>query len=78
MSDHSDGYRYIDGNQNTEVNLIVNDYRRGRVTGGVTLSFAKPFVSDIRVNYEKYFYGHNGIPKPSEKDKVVIEFVTHF
>ena len=78
MSDHSDGYRYIDGKQNTEGNLIVNDYRRGRVTGGVTLSFAKPFVSDIRVNYEKYFYGHNGIPKPSEKDKVVIEFVTHF
>lgn len=44
----------------------------------MTLSFDKPFISDIRINYEKYFYGHNGIAKPSEKDKVVIEFVTHF
>lgn len=78
MSDHSDGKRYLDGKVNSEGSLIVNDYKRGRITGGVTLSLDKPFMSDIRINYEKYFYGDNGIPKVSEKDKFVIEFMTHF
>ena len=63
MSDHSDGKRYLDGKQNDEGTLIVNDYKRSRITGGVTISLDKPFVSDIRINYEKYFYGHDGIPK---------------
>ncbi len=78
MNDHSDGKRYLDGEQNDEGTLIVNDYKRSRVTGGVTISLDKPFISDIRINYEKYFYGHNGIPKVSEKDKIVVEFMTHF
>lgn len=77
MSDHSDGTRY--GGSDTELGtLIVNDYKRHRVTGGVTLSLAKPFVSDIRINYEKYFYRKGGVAKTSEKDKFVIEFMTHF
>lgn len=71
MGDHSDGKRY-DGS------LIVNDYKRSRITGGATLSIDKPFVADIRMNYEKYFYGHDGTPKPSEKDKIVVELMVHF
>ncbi len=83
MSNHSDGKAYsvesAGAEPATEVGkLIVNDYKRGRLTGGVTFSIDKPFVSDIRLNYEKYFYGHDATPKPSEKDKIVIEFMTHF
>ena len=78
MSDHSDGMRYLDGKANEAGKLIVNDYQRSRLTGGVTLSLKKPFVSDIRVNYEKYFYKNNGVPRPSEKDKIVVEFMTRF
>ena len=80
MSDHSDGKNYDvtlpDGS--TTQALKITDYKRSRITGGVTLSIAKPFLSDIRINYEKYYYGHDGIAKTSEKDKFVIEFMTHF
>ena len=77
MSDHSDGTRY--GGTETELGTLkINDYKRHRVTGGLTLSLAKPFVSDIRINYEKYFYRNDGIAKTSEKDKFVVEFVTKF
>ena len=34
--------------------------------------------SDIRINYEKYFYRKGGIAKVSEKDKIVVEFMTKF
>ena len=78
MSDHSDGMRYTDGEQNSAGSLIINDYQRSRVTGGLTLSFCKPFISDIRINYEKYFYRDGAIAKPSERDKIVVEFMTHF
>lgn len=78
MSDHSDGTRYADGKANTEGKLIVNDYQRSRLTGGVTLSLKKPFVSDIRLNYEKYFYRDGGIAHRSERDKIVVEFMTRF
>lgn len=78
MSDHSDGKRYLHGKESTEGSLIVNDCKRSRITGGVTLSMDRPFLSDIRINYEKYFYGHDGVAKTSEKDKVVVEFMTRF
>ena len=77
MSDHSDGKRY-DATDTELGALKINDYKRHRVTGGITLSLAKPFISDIRINYEKYFYRKNAIAKTSEKDKFVIEFMTHF
>ncbi len=81
MTDHSDGKAYIlrtaaDGTEVT--GLKVNDAQRARVTGGVTLSIDKPFVSDIRINYEKYFYRKGSVPKTSEKDKFVIEVMTRF
>lgn len=78
MSDHSDGKRYLEGKENPEGSLIVNDYQRSRFTGGVTLSLKKPFVSDIRINYEKYFYRDGGVAHTSEKDKLVVELVTRF
>lgn len=78
MSDHSDGMRYLDGEENTEGSLIINDYQRSRITGGLTFSIAKPFISDIRLNYEKYFYRSGAVAKPSERDKIVIEVMTRF
>lgn len=79
MSDHSDGLRYgADGKADPAGRLIVTDYKRHRLTGGLTLSIAKPFVSDIRINYEKYFYPQGSIAKVSEKDKIVIEVMTRF
>jgi hypothetical protein len=72
MPDHSDGKTLIDGH------LTTTDYARQRITGGVTLSLDKPFVSDIRLNYEKYFYHAGGTPKASERDKFVVEVVTSF
>lgn len=82
MGNHSDGKKYdvrtADADGEAKQALIVNDYKRSRFTGGVTLSLDKPFVSDIRVNYEKYFYGHDGVAKPSEKDKIVVELMVHF
>ena len=78
MSDHSDGYRYADGSKSQSGSLIVNDYKRSRLTGGLTFSFAKPFVSDIRLNFEKYFYRAGAVAKPSERDKIVVEVMTRF
>ncbi|MDY6205156.1 MAG: porin [Prevotella sp.] len=78
MTDHSDGKRYVDLKEDATGNLIVNDYQRHRVTGGVTLSTSLPFVADIRINYEKYFYRSGAVVKPSEKDKIVVELMTRF
>lgn len=79
MTDHSDGKRYgTDGKTSEEGKMIINDYRRSRLTGGITLSIAKPFISDIRLNYEKYFYRSGATPKVSEKDKIVVEVMTRF
>ena len=78
MSDHSDGKRYVGDKTQADGQLIVNDYKRSRITGGLTLSFAKPFISDLRINYEKYLYRHDAIAKPSERDKIVVEVMTRF
>lgn len=78
MGDHSDGMRYLDGEESTEGSFMINDYQRSRLTGGVTFSISKPFVSDIRLNYEKYFYRSGAVAKPSERDKIVIEIMTRF
>ena len=72
MGDHSDGVR------NDEGVLTISDHSRQRVTGGVTLSFGKAFQSDLRINYEKYFYDKDAIIKESEQDKLVIELMVHF
>lgn len=73
MTDHSNGLA------DSETNVLkINDYARHRVTGGITLSFSKAFIADLRLNFEKYFYKSGGIPKESERDKIVIEFMTRF
>lgn len=72
MTDHSDGTRGSGGR------LFTNDSQRHRLTAGATLSLSKPFQTDVRLNFEKYFYRHDGIPKPSERDKIVVEVMTHF
>lgn len=78
MSNHSDGYRYTGNTKDKDGQLITNDYKRSRITGGVTLSLDKPFISDIRINYEKYLYASGAIVKPSEHDKIAVEVVAHF
>lgn len=79
MSDHSDGVRYnADGDEDKSGALTINDYQRSRLTGGLTFSLSLPFVSDLRLNYEKYFYREGAIAKPSERDKIVVEFMTRF
>lgn len=72
MTDHSDGTLNSDGK------LYTTDHQRSRITGGLTFSLAKPFISDIRLNYEKYFYRSGVTPKTSERDKIVIELMTRF
>lgn len=71
MTDHSDGKNYNGV-------LVTTDVARKRLTGGLTLSLASPFVADIRLNYEKYFYRDSDIPKISERDKFVVELMVRF
>lgn len=81
MSDHSDGKSYVistDAEGNETKGLRVNDSQRSRITAGVTFSIDKPFISDIRLNFEKYFYRKDAAKKTSEKDKIAIEFMTRF
>ena len=72
MSDHSNGKVGDNGS------LVVNDAARKRITVGTTLSLAKPFIADLRINYENYFYKKDAVVAVSEKDKVVIELMVRF
>jgi len=73
MDDHSNG---IAG---TDSHLEINDHKRHRATGGVTLHFGKKKLNaDIRLNYEKYFYGSGVTPGISDQDKAVVELMCHF
>ena len=58
--------------------LVITDYKRQRLTGGVTFSLSKAFRTDLRLNYEKYFYAKNSTAKESEQDKVVLELMIRF
>lgn len=73
MTDHSDGTRNSDGV------LELTDNARNRITVGSTISYILPTVkTDIRLNYEKYFY-HHGVTAPSgDRDKIVVELVVRF
>ena len=73
MTDHSNGLADSETGA-----LKINDYARHRVTGVITLSLSKSFIADLRLNFEKYFYKKSGVPKESERDKIVIEFMTRF
>lgn len=82
MSDHSDGTGLQAVGTTPEgqsvQRLLVTDYARQRLTGGVTFSLNLPFEADIRLNYEKYLYHAEALPKESERDKLVVEFMVHF
>lgn len=59
--------------------LVLSDAERHRLTAGITFSVRnKHFPTDIRLNYEKYFYPNNGTPKESEQDKLVAELAIRF
>lgn len=69
MSDDNNGI--IDATSQT---YLVDDRARSRITGGFTFTLKKPFINEIRLNYEHYMYA-NAV---NEDDKVVIEFVAKF
>ena len=59
--------------------LQQSDAERHRLTAGLTFHVAnKYFPTDIRLNYEKYWYPHGCTPKESEQDKLVAELMIRF
>lgn len=81
MDDHTDGtsgfVKDADGNETSK--LVTTDYARNRMTLGVTLHVRnKYFPTDLRFNYEKYWYKDGGTPKESEQDKLVAELAIKF
>lgn len=73
MTDHWDGVTLDD-----EGHAIMSDSKRHRITAGTTLSLAKPFRADLRINYEKYMYGDGAIIDESEQDKITFEVMLRF
>ncbi len=72
MSRHSTGIVGADGR------LQIDHNSRSRVTLGTTLSYKFGKIhSDIRLNYEQYFYGHGGRGR-EEGSRVVAELVVAF
>lgn len=76
MDNHSDGKKgFVIGT----TRLQQSDAERHRLTAGLTFHVAnKYFPTDIRLNYEKYWYPHGGTPKESEQDKLVAELMIRF
>ena len=59
--------------------LLQSDAQRHRLTAGLTFHVAnKFFPTDIRLNYENYWYPNGGTPKESEQDKLVAELMIRF
>lgn len=54
---------------------MKTDVERWRITGGLTFSLDKPFLNDIRLNYEHYFYDAS---VTNSDNKLVLEFVVRF
>lgn len=75
MQDHSSGK---DGMADDAIHLKMTDAERHRMTLGTTFSIRNPyFPTDLRLNYEKYWYP-NGGAKESEQDKIVCEVMIRF
>jgi len=80
MGDHSNGKSGFEENELGEATsrLKITDYERHRMTLGMTFNVRNPyFPTDVRFNYERYWYPHGGA-KESEKDKIVAELVVKF
>lgn len=82
MDNHSDGkkgWTSLAPSQGEEKRLVQSDAQRHRLTAGLTFSVRNPyFPTDIRLNYEKYWYPNGGMPKESEQDKLVAELMIKF
>ena len=75
MNDHSDGKKGL----SDKGDLVLSDYERHRLTAGLTFHIDnKYFPTDLRLNYEKYWYPNGGKAKESEQDKVVCELMIKF
>ena len=75
MQDHSSGKS---GFEPESLQLMMTDAERHRMTLGLTFSVRnKFFPTDIRLNYEKYWYPNDGA-KESEQDKLVCELMIKF
>lgn len=75
MNDHSDGKKGL----TDKGQLILSDYERHRLTAGLTFHIDnKYFPTDLRLNYERYWYPDGGKPKESEQDKLVCELMIRF
>jgi len=80
MQDHSSGKGgfVADASGNLTSTLVLTDAERHRMSLGATFSLRNPFFpTDIRLNYEKYWYPHGGA-KESEQDKLVCEVMIRF
>ncbi|MGN0233949.1 MAG: porin [Bacteroidaceae bacterium] len=80
MQDHSSGQMgFIQDTDGRSIGkLMLTDAERHRMTIGTTLHLRNPyFPTDLRLNYEKYWYP-NGGAKESELDKVVCELMIRF
>lgn len=78
-SDGKKGWTSPAPSQGGEKRLAQSDAQRHRLTAGLTFSVRNPyFPTDIRLNYEKYWYPNGGMPKESEQDKLVAELMIKF
>lgn len=80
MQDHSSGKKGFvkDDEGNPTSRLAVTNAERHRMTLGVNIGIRNPyFLTAIRVNYEKYWYPHEGANE-YEQDKLVCELVIGF
>jgi hypothetical protein len=73
-------YDYMSNDNNGRIDditnsYIVNDVERSRFTSGINLNFKKPFINELRLNYEHYMYAAH---LPNKDSKLVIEFVAKF
>lgn len=76
MDNHSDGKK---GFKEGTSQLLQSDAERQRLTAGITFHIANQlFPTDLRLNYEKYWYAKGGTPKESEQDKIVAELMIRF
>lgn len=76
MQDHSSGKSGF--SKEDASTLTLTDAERHRMTLGATFSLRNTaFPTDIRLNYEKYWYPHEGA-KESEQDKLVCEVMIKF
>lgn len=72
MGNHSSGVLTPEGI------LTVDNPECHRITAGATLSLKTIFQADIRLNYEKYFFGKGVVFDRPEGDRLIFEIIAHF